>query len=212
MGLWPGLQGNQDSCQPLSSLPRALDYKKGRFGARLTSRARRRRNFFPLTGLFLFCFVLADNQADKNPNSLCLWEPHRRICFIACTRLWRICIALQCPRTGTQNPGSWGGVTKGRGILSLRWILRLLSLFVVHATRYFVALFPQLEPEPATLQFVSSVSPSLHHRWGLAAVGRQKTERMIHNLVATASVKHVASISLRSSPGETRLKVQVLAT
>lgn len=42
--------------------------------------------------------------------------------------------------------------------------------------------------------------------------GDKRRKEMIHNPVATASVKHVASISLRSSPGETRLKVQVLAT
>jgi hypothetical protein len=92
LGPWPDLQGNQYSRQPLcpASHEPCITEKGGQCSG-LTSRAGRRRNFSPLPGFFFF---LADNQADKNPDSLCLWESYQRICFIACTRPWRTRLAL----------------------------------------------------------------------------------------------------------------------
>lgn len=55
--------------------------------------------------------------------------------------------------------------------------------------------------------------PFLQQTWRLVAVGWTKEgKEKMHNQVGTASAKHVASISLLRSVGETRLQGEVLVT
>lgn len=106
------------------------------------------------------------------------------------------------------KPESWllGWSLREGGVLSLQCSRPLLSLFVAYATGYFVASVPQLFSEPATLRFVSSVSPFLQHRWSLADVGRQKTERddsqSSGDCVCEARGFHLVAIQSRRNSAE----------